>query len=302
MSKSLTVLGSSNSDFVLQLPRLPEPGETIRGGQFFQTFGGKGANQAVAAARAGHPTRFLTGLGPDAVAEQMLDSFRREGIDVQHVFRTSEPTGTALILVDASGENVIGIAPGANDSLTPDWVAAHEEVIADSAALVLQLELPPAVTAAAIQIARRVHVSTQLNFAPADDAAREFAPLVDVLIVNETEAAQLAGSSVHDLESARSTLRVLQNSGPACVILTMGADGVLAADANGDAIHVPAPAVEVVDTTAAGDTFCGAFAVARAEGLPLEPAIRWATRAASLSVTRLGAQASIPHRTEIDAA
>jgi len=290
----VTVLGGSNIDFVINVPRLPAPGETVTQGAFMQAFGGKGANQAVAVARANCPTRYVNAVGAGSLTEQMLAQFRADGMDLTHVeVREDAETGAALIMVDREGRNCIAVAPGANDLVTPEWVERRAEAFTGCAMLVLTLETPVAGNEAAIRIAKRAGVPVQLNFAPATDDARHLAPQADVLIVNEIEAAQLTGESVTNPEEAKSALRALAAMGPRRVVITMGAAGVLAFERD-EEFEVPAMAVAAVDTTAAGDTFCGYLAAATAQGVPLREALAMANQAAGNSVAKKGAQPSIP--------
>lgn len=294
MRNIITILGSSNLDYGIRLPRLPGEGESVAGGHFFHSFGGKGANQAVAVSRAGYKARFMTALGPEATNDAMLDSFRSHGLELSHIYRDRTiHTGTAVIMVGEEGKNYLGVDVGANHCLSPNWVREHEIALTDCARLVLQLEIPIEVNAAAIQIARSHGVPIQLNFAPYDPQATELLKDIDCLIVNEVEAGQLSGQAVLDPESALEAIRHLRMLGPKTVIITLGHQGVVAGE-DDDFFHEPALPVNVVDTTAAGDTFCGYLAVFIANGTPLPEAVRWANRAAALAVTKPGAQDSIP--------
>ena len=296
----VVVVGSTNTDMTVRVPRLPAPGETVAGGDFRVTGGGKGANQAVAAARAGAPVVFVTALGTDDIGDRALDSLAAEGIDLRFVRRVpDEPSGIALILVDDAGENVIAVASGANAALRPEDVAAIEMTVEAGDAVLVQLEIPQATVEAAVALAQRRGARLILNPAPARPLSGALLAAVSVLTPNEHEAAALAelGSAVVD--PARMAA-VLHGRGVADVLITLGAAGVLVSSA-ADSLRIPAFAVDAVDTTAAGDVFNGALAVALIEGRALPDAARFATAAAAISVTRPGARASAPHRAEIDA-
>jgi len=296
----VVVVGSTNTDMTVRVPRLPAPGETVAGGDFRVTGGGKGANQAVAAARAGAPVVFVTALGTDDIGDRALDSLAAEGIDLRFVRRVpDEPSGIALILVDDAGENVIAVASGANAALRPEDVEAIEMTVEPGDAVLVQLEIPQATVEAAVALAERRGARLILNPAPARPLSGALLAAVSVLTPNEHEAAALAelGSAVVD--PARMAA-VLHGRGVADVLITLGAAGVLVSSA-ADSLRIPAFAVDAVDTTAAGDVFNGALAVALIEGRALPDAARFATAAAAISVTRPGARASAPHRAEIDA-
>lgn len=283
----VVVAGSANMDLVVHTPRLPTAGETVLGGDLLRAPGGKGANQAVAAARSGARVRFVGALGGDAFGDELLAALLEDGVDVSHVTRVGRPTGTALIVVDDAGENLIAVAPGANLALS----ASDVEAAVDSANVVLvQLEIPMPCVLAALAAGRSAGARTILNAAPAGSVD---VSLVDVLIVNETEAAMLSGSS--DPEQAANALH---KQGPRTVIVTLGADGLLLADADG-LTRLAAHAVNVVDATAAGDAFCGALAAALARGDAMQRAVRFANAAAALATTLPGAQPSLPHLQDI---
>lgn len=296
----ITVVGSANLDFVVRVPRLPTPGQTVTGGTFMQAFGGKGANQAVAAARAGAEVVMVACLGNDPYADALRSGLLADGIDATHVARHAErPSGAALIMVAADGANCIAVAPGTNDSLTPERVRAASAEIARSAMLVLQLETPPPASLEAIAIARSRGVPVMLNYAPVRGAPIELNVGIDILVVNESEAAELCGLPEVGTANAARTADTLRRRGPGMVVVTLGPDGSWFDDGRAP-FAVPAFPVPPVDTTAAGDTFCGALAVALAEGQPLPRAARFASAAAALCVSRPGAQPSIPRRREID--
>ncbi len=297
----ILVIGSCNIDFVMQLPKLPAVGETITDGQFMQAFGGKGANQAVAAARAGGDVQFIACTGNDVYADSMLLSWKNDGMDVSRVVRTTQaPTGAALIMAGKAGENYLAVAPGANYQLRPEHVTDQAGLIASADWVILQMEIAPETTRRILDIARQSGTKVLLNFAPVSSTQIEISPAVTGLVVNEHEAAALTGTSVKDRPEAITAARTLLGRGPLFVAITLGAQGTVVVTKN-EEFHVPARPVHAIDTTAAGDTFCGALAVALGEGGSLRQAVEFATAAAAISVTRIGAQPSIPSRAEIDA-
>jgi ribokinase len=302
MNPRIAVVGSVNMDLVFRTSRMPAIGETITGKEFHQIPGGKGANQAVAAARQGAHVTFVASVGTDGFGEQSLQGFVREGIDAAYINKVrGVPTGTAGIIVDDSGHNCIVIAAGANAELTPAHVDTAADAIGASRLLVCQLETPLPTVRHAIDLAKARGVQVILNPAPVPAQALDAALLsrIDYLILNETEASQLSGIEVTDLDSAQRASAKLLAKGVGAVLLTMGERGAYVAQSNGGR-HLPAVKVDVVDTTAAGDTFVGAFAVGLARGLSVEDAGMEAQFAAALTVTRLGAQTSIPHRAEVE--
>ncbi len=296
---AVVVVGSSNTDMILRVARVPRPGETLLGGAFSTAAGGKGANQAVAAARAGGQVAFVARLGRDSLGDEALAGFRREGIAVSHVVRDpTRPSGVALIFVGQDGENSIGVAGGANQALSPGDVSAARGLIAKAQVLLLQLETPLRTVEAAARIANGANIPVILNPAPAQPLADRLLRIVSVLTPNETEASLLTGVKVRDVASAARAARALQHRGVRTVIVTLGAKGALVADEAGER-WVPGFKVKAVDTTAAGDVFSGALAVRLAERRPLLEAVRFAHAAAAISVTRAGAQPSIPARKDI---
>lgn len=301
MSGTVVVVGSANVDLIMKMSRLPRLGETVADAVFTQTFGGKGANQAVGAARAGGRTVFVGCVGDDAYGVQVAASLQRDGIDTRFVFTERQvATGTALIMIGAQGQNYLSVAPGANYRLTPAHVDRAREVIAEAACLVTQCEVPPETVAHAVELGRSLGKRVVLNLAPARAVADATLAGLSCLAVNETEAEFLTGRPVGTAAEVAAAAAALLAKGPEAVLLTLGARGTYVAAA-GVRELVPAFAVEAVDTTAAGDVHCGAFAVGMVEGRPLLEAVRFANAAAALSVTRLGAQPSAPVRDEIEA-
>lgn len=301
---SIIVLGSINTDLVIRSPSLPRPGETILGGEFYRAAGGKGANQAVAAARSSRePVTFLAAVGDDSFGHESLAGLQRENLDTRFLkFVPNQPSGVALILVDAGGQNLISVASGANLHLRPDDVhAVPIEIWQNARVFVACLESPLETVMAGLRRAKQNGLTTIINPAPAD---REilFAVglrLIDIFTPNETEAASLTGQEVISADDAEAAARQLQSAGCSRVIITRGEQGCCVLD--GDVVtHLPAKRVEAVDAVAAGDVFNGALATAIAEGRSLIEAAQFASMAASISVTRRGAQPSIPTRGEID--
>ena len=296
----IVVVGSSNTDMIIQLDRIPRPGETLLGGEFTSAAGGKGANQAVGAARAGGDVTFIARVGKDIFGDQAVAGFRKDGINVNHVFRdAAAPSGVALIFVAKDGENSIAVAGGANGKLSPADVKRAAKVIRSAAMLVAQLETPLATVQAAADIAAKAGVRFILNPAPARPLPDALLKRVSILTPNETEAELLTGINVTNEATAAKAAAKLRSRGVQTVILTLGSRGAFIADDKGKQL-VPGFKVKAVDTTAAGDIFNGALAVALAEGKALPDAVRFANAAAAISVTCLGAQPSAPSRTEIE--
>ncbi|QOJ16999.1 MAG: ribokinase [Phycisphaeraceae bacterium] len=303
MTARIAVLGSINMDLVIRAPRLPKPGETLLGAALASHPGGKGANQAVAAARLGATVSLIGCVGSDAHGRTLLDALAREGVDITHVREvTDHPTGAALITVDAQGENTIVVAPGANGQVSGADLDAAAEIIASADILVTQLEIPFTIVQQAIDLAHHCGRQVLLNAAPAQPLSEAFLQTVDLLVVNEQEARLIGGCSESDPSERLAGLLRERGRGP--VVVTRGAKGVVSCNRVGCVLHQDAFAVKAVDSTAAGDAFCGALAVAVAEkrlGEELQDAIRFANAAGALSVTRVGAQASLPTRAEVEA-
>ncbi|MFJ3459620.1 ribokinase [Scandinavium goeteborgense] len=297
---NLVVLGSINADHILNLESFPRPGETVTGSQYQVAFGGKGANQAVAAGRSGANIAFIACTGDDDTGEQVRKQLASDNIDIAPVSVVAgESTGVALIFVNGEGENVIGIHAGANAALTTERVAEQEERIASADALLMQLESPLESVLAAAKIAHGNQTTVALNPAPARELPDELLSLVDIITPNETEAEKLTGVRVENDEDAAQAAQVLHDKGIETVIITLGSRGVWASQ-KGTGQRVPGFKVQAIDTIAAGDTFNGALMTALLEGTELPEALRFAHAAAAIAVTRKGAQPSVPWRKEID--
>ena len=300
MKQQIVVIGSSNTDLIVKAPRIPKPGETILGGRFIKAAGGKGANQAVAAARAGGRVSLIARIGEDAFGDEAISGFKADRIDTRWIRRDAHhSSGVALIVVDAEGENSIAVAPGANDHLGPADVTAAAEVIGQASIVVLQLEVPLAGVGTATRLAAERGVPVLLNPAPAQTLPAALLEQVSILTPNETEVESLTGIRVSDEASARRGAHALRDRGVETVIITLGPRGVYCLSPSLEGL-VTGFSVQAVDTTAAGDTFNGALAVALAEDVDLSEALRFAQAAAALSVTKEGAQPSAPSRKTIE--
>jgi ribokinase len=296
----IVVVGSVNTDMVVKGHRLPGPGETVTGGRFLMAAGGKGANQAVAAARLGANVTLIAKVGRDVFGDQAVENFRREAIQTDCILRDAEnATGVALILVDDAGENSISVASGANHALTPEEVATFADRIASADMVMLQLETPMETVHAVAKIAFEAGVPVMLNPAPAAPLAPELLQYVAYLTPNETEASLLTGVFVADEVSARQAAEKLLAAGPKCVVITMGSKGALLVE-SGQSQLIASKRVDAVDTTAAGDAFNGGLAWALSRGLPLREAVQQACWVGALSATRLGAQPSLPTQAELE--
>jgi ribokinase len=296
----IVMVGSSNIDLIAYAPHLPMPGETLHGSRFEMGFGGKGANQAVMAAKLGASVTVITRLGRDVYGEMTLKNYRELGIDTATVLLDDErASGVALIAVDeATGQNHIVIVGGANDSLSPDDVQRFSEPIRTADALMCQLETPIPATQAAFAIAREAGVMTILNPAPAAPLPADLVALTDWLIPNEVEAAMLTGRTIVEDDAAVDAARALQAQGARGVIITLGARGALLLTPDGVVTSVPTPPVRAVDTTGAGDAFVGAFTTLLASGFSPVESVRRACGIAALSVQKPGTQKSFPTRAE----
>ncbi len=300
MSKKIVVIGSSNTDMILRLPQIPRPGETLLGGQFSKAAGGKGANQAVAVARAGGDITFIAKVGDDAFGDDAVVNFKKEGIDVSSVFVSeNQASGLAFIFVDDRGENSIGVAGGANDGLSVKDIEGASAVLGEAEYVLLQLETPLETVTRAVEIASSAGSIVVLNPAPARQLPKSLLSQLDIITPNQTEAELLTGVAINNKSTAEQAAKYLLESGVKIVIITLGSAGALVANAD-EILHIPSFVVKAVDTTAAGDTFNGALVVALSEGMGLKESVRFAQAAASISVTRAGAQPSIPTRAEID--
>ncbi|MET0534502.1 MAG: ribokinase [Steroidobacter sp.] len=301
MPARIVVVGSLNMDLVLAVPRAPEAGETVTGRQLSFVPGGKGANQAVACARLGGTVAMIGRVGADEFGARLRDGLARDRVAVEQV--SVDPTvgtGTALIMVDDQAQNRIALIPAANHTLTPTIMEQMAAPIDAASLVLLQLEIPLPTVEWVIARAAAAKAQVILNPAPAQALPASIWSRVDYIVPNESEAAMLTGIDVTDVASATAAANEMRRRGARHVLLTLGSKGVLIADAAGTRTH-PAPKVKAVDTTAAGDTFIGALAAMLSEGKDLDAAARFAVEAASLSVTRAGAQPSIPYRHEIQA-
>ncbi|ARU95830.1 ribokinase [Tatumella citrea] len=296
----LVVLGSINVDHIVNLVQFPRPGETVTGKQYQVAFGGKGANQAVAAGRSGADISFIACVGQDDMGERIRQQLADDRIDVTPLTSIEgESTGVALIFVNGEGENSIGIYSGANAALTPERVKQQRQVISGADALLMQLESPLDSVLAAAHIAREDQTQVILNPAPATVLSDELLSLVDIITPNETEAQILTGVVVKTDEDAAKAAKVLHEKGIGCVLITLGQRGVWLSE-QGKGQRIPGFRVQAVDTIAAGDTFNGALITALLENKTMDESVRFAHAAAAIAVTRHGAQPSVPWREEID--
>ena len=299
MKRKIVVVGSCNTDMVIPVEHLPLPGETIIGGDLLTNQGGKGANQAVAVARFGGEVELIARVGDDGFGRQTIESLRREGVGTSRIWLTpGVPSGVALIAVDAKGENSIMVSSGANARLTPEDVEEAGAVLTEADVVLMQLETPLPTLTKAASLAREAGCRVVLNPAPYPPTPlpAAFLELIDLITPNETEAMAMSGVSITDEASALEAIRAIRAQGVKQVVITAGGAG------DGQLLHIEACPTHVVDTTAAGDTFCGVLCVALSEGASLPEAIAQANRAAALSVTRRGAWQSIPYRREVEEA
>jgi ribokinase len=294
----VVVVGSSNTDLIVRADRLPLPGETVLGGDLSTAAGGKGANQAMAAARLGADVTFVARVGGDMFGQQTLQAFRREGLNLTYLLQDPvSPSGVALIVVGPRGQNIIAVAPGANRNLSAADVAAAQPAIAQARVIVLQLEIPINTVMAAAQAGRQAGLIVILNPAPAEALPAALYEVVDILTPNEHEAALLTGLSPDQPEEAATALLA---RGVGVVIVTLGEAGVVLAQRGQPPRLVAGFFVQAVDSTAAGDAFNGGLAAALARGDDLDSAVRYAQAVAAISVTRPGAQPSLPYVKEVD--
>jgi len=296
----IVVIGSSNTDMVVQSEHLPSPGETVLGGRFIMNPGGKGANQAVAAARLGGAVTFIANVGDDVFGQEAVKGFQANGINTDFVRIDKEsPSGVALIMVDEQGENCISVALGANATMQKTDIDRAKEVIKQASFVLIQLEIPIEVVEYASELAHQAGVRVVLNPAPAQLLSDDLLALLYIITPNETEAELLTGVKVENEATAGKAAHVLKARGVAIVVITMGAKGAYVQSDQEDQL-VPCPKVQAVDTTAAGDTFNGALVTGLSEGMSLIKAIAFANKAAAYAVTKMGAQASVPSRNDIE--
>lgn len=300
MAIPIYVIGSSNTDMVVKADKLPKPGETVIGGTFLMNPGGKGANQAVTAARVGNQVTFVAKVGNDIFGKQAIQQFQLENINTSFVTIDREhPSGVALISVDAKGENYIIVAPGSNSHLDIRIVEQVLELIKGDAIVLLQLEIPIRIVEFAIERSYRKGLRVILNPAPAQPLSKKILQRLHVITPNEFEAEMLTGIHVTDMATAKLAAIKLYESGVPNIVITLGSKGAYLHTASISKL-ISGPPVTAIDTTAAGDCFNGAMAVALSEGLELDQAVAFACKAASISVTRMGAQSSLPYRKEVN--
>lgn len=298
MKPRITVIGSSNTDMICRVPHIPKPGETIMGTEFFTVQGGKGANQAVAAARAGGDVVFIACVGDDAFGKQAIDAYKNEGIDTSNIQKIKgAATGVALINVANSGENSISVAPGANAHLTVEFIEQCKEVILNSDIILMQLEIPIETVYHVVRMAYDKKIPTVLNPAPAREICPEILAMLTMVTPNEHEALLISGIWP-EAKSVSEMAVEIQKLGVSSVIITIGKEGALCREKDREEM-VPGIAVKAIDTTAAGDTFNGFLVVELAKGKSMSDAISMANKAAAISVTRMGAQTSIPFVDEL---
>ena len=297
--KKIIVIGSSNTDMVVRSEHLPKPGETVLGGGFMMVGGGKGANQAVAVAKMGHPVIFATAVGKDIFGDEAVERYRHLGIDTSYIAHKETPSGVALIMVDSAAQNSISVALGANNELMLEDVMPALDTIEEGDIVLLQLEIPMATVEACVSVAAAKGARVILNPAPAVKVSEQVLSKLYLITPNQTEAEILTGVEVKDTTTARLAAEELSRAGVHKVVVTMGGDGALLYE-DGKSEVIPAHKVDAVDTTAAGDVYNGALCAALAEGMSLRDALRFATKASAISVTRVGAQPSVPSREEVD--
>lgn len=295
----IVVIGSSNTDMVVRSERLPRPGESVIGGGFMMAGGGKGANQAVAVARMGHRVLFAAAVGNDMFGDAAVAAYKRFGIDTTYIARKDTPSGVALIMVDGAGQNSISVALGANNTLTVEDVMPALEQVESGDIVLLQLEIPMETVDACVAVAAAKGARVVLNPAPAAVVSEHTLSKLYLITPNQTEAQTLTGVDVTDEATAQLAAQVLVSHGVERVVITMGSAGAYLYE-EGKGVLIPACKVSAVDTTAAGDVYNGALCAALAEGQSLQAALKFATKASAISVTRVGAQPSVPTREEVD--
>lgn len=300
MTSNIVVIGSSNVDFIMKMERLPKVGETVTDSVFMQVFGGKGANQAVGAVRAGGKVTFVSCIGDDKLADLMIENFRKDGINTDFVFKEKDvATGAALIMIGSKGSNYISVAPGANYRLRGSHIDKITGIIRDAYIILLQCEILPETLKYIIDICHGLKKKVVLNLAPAKPIEDEYLEKISILIVNEVEAEFLIGHKVTTPNEIEKAATSLLGKGIETVIITLGVEGSYIATGNYRE-KIPAFQVMAQDTTAAGDVYCGSLCVALVEGKSLPEAVKFASAASAISVTRLGAQPSAPTRQEIE--
>lgn len=295
----IVVIGSCNTDMVVNANRLPKPGETVIGNSFKIFHGGKGANQAVAVARSGGKVSFVTKIGDDFYGRQSLENLKNEGVNIDNIITDLVlPTGIALIVVDSNGENSIAVASGANAALKPVHIDEIKGIIENAEYLLMQLEIPVTTVIYAAKIATEKGVRVILNPAPATSVPEELLKYTYAIIPNIVEVEELTNVKIVDWDSAKQAADIISSKGVHLVVITLGETGAFLKD-GGNYFKVPGYKVDAVDTTAAGDTFCGTFCVGLSEGMSPVEAVKMANKAASIAVSRQGAQSSIPYKNEI---
>lgn len=300
MNKNILVVGSINMDLVIKAKAIPKPGETISGGTFYKAYGGKGANQAVTVARLGERCYFVGRVGKDIFGKELKENLIKNSVNIDYLVEDEEnPTGVAFIMVDSDGENSIIVAPGANRFLTQDDVERSLPIVSKASILLTQLEIPVETASYTLKLAKDHNITTILNPAPAREIEPDILSLVDIITPNESELKILTGIEPQDKEDMLKAGKKLLQYGVKTVIVTLGAKGAMIIDNNLE-LHIPAIKVSAVDTTGAGDVFNGALAVRLAHQDPIEKAVRYAVISAGISVTRRGAQTSIPTLEEVN--
>lgn len=301
MKNTIVVIGSSNVDMIMKMNHLPELGETVTDADFYQKYGGKGANQAVGAVRAGGKVALVNCVGEDAYTSQMVQNYKNDGMDTSYVFHEKNiASGHALVMIGDAGHNYLSVAPGANYRLTPEKIDLALPVIEKAALIILQYEIPVETIKYIIDLANQKEIPVQWNFAPARDFDLAYIGKTDILIVNEIEGEFLSGIKITDEITAELAAKKILNLGSKLVIITLGDKGAIAFK-EGEKYIEPSFNVDAIDTTAAGDVFCGSFAVAMIEEKSMKDALKFANAAAAICVTKMGAQESAPTRKEIDA-